>query len=139
MIQKIYLLFLVTSMVNWRKMDLIPINVRNIHWALVYVDTEKMKINYLDSLKSMADKNCGSTILGWVTYLDGIDPNKWEIIYCDVPQQNNAYDCGVYVCKFAEHILRGFKVNFGSLDYINSKKTSTPPKLYNKNIFPQDH
>lgn len=31
--------------------------------------------------------------------------NKNRIVSLNVPQQNNGYDCGLYVTKFVEHIL----------------------------------
>ena len=34
------------------------------------------------------------------------------IIREDLPHQKHLTDCGVYICKFAEHAIRGITLNF---------------------------
>jgi sentrin-specific protease 1 len=44
-------------------------------------------------------------------------PGKFEIKQVEgIPKQNNGYDCGVFVCQYAEHISRGAAFTFSQED-----------------------
>jgi len=95
-----------------------PININNTHWALVVAFMDEKRIQYYDydSLKRNGTR-----------YLDGIfqylqddykrqfksdmDTSEWRLVLCteDTPQQDkynkdNGWDCGVFVCLFADFI-----------------------------------
>ena len=51
---------------------------------------------------------------------DGIE----AVIELDIPQQTNGFDCGIFVCKYAEHITRNVVIDFEPTD----------GKIYRRNI-----
>ena len=42
------------------------------------------------------------------------EKEKWVLDYTphDIPTQNNDYDCGVFVCMFADFLSQGLELNF---------------------------
>ena len=42
----------------------------------------------------------------------GFNIDEWETCIETVPLQNNGYDCGVFVCKFAEFICEQLPFKF---------------------------
>lgn len=105
------------------KLDLmcVPVNVRNVHWALGVVNFRLKKITFLDSFQSNIpprefyagicrylhdehiDKKGLPLTKGWV-----FDSN----LYSPVPQQNNGSDCGVFTCQFGECLSDGRFLDF---------------------------
>ncbi|KAF3207338.1 Smt3-specific protease [Orbilia oligospora] len=96
---------------------IIPIH-RNFHWTLAFVNVEKKRFEYYDSLAGNWDPI--SLLRTWMKhevgarYIDG----EWEDFYpgSQTPQQGNGYDCGVFLCKTAEVIARGGVLNFSQKD-----------------------
>jgi Ulp1 family protease len=45
-----------------------------------------------------------------------LDRSEWSraVHGRDVPQQTNSDDCGMFLCKFADFIARGARLNFSS-------------------------
>jgi sentrin-specific protease 1 len=44
-------------------------------------------------------------------------PGKFEVKQVEgIPKQNNGFDCGVFVCQYAEHISRGAAFTFSQAD-----------------------
>ncbi|KXN72115.1 cysteine proteinase [Conidiobolus coronatus NRRL 28638] len=93
---------------------IIPINIGNTHWALSCIDFTQKRIRYLDSLNGSTT----SVFQNLIAYVDTEYQAKynakfdWTHFTFDdsekVPQQRNGYDCGVFLCTFA---------NFLALDY----------------------
>ena len=93
-----------------------PISINNSHWALVVAFMDEKRIQYYDSLKWNGTKY----LKGILQYLQDdykrqfrsdMDTSEWRLVLCteDTPQQgaynkNNAWDCGVFVCLFADFI-----------------------------------
>jgi sentrin-specific protease 1 len=107
---------------DWNKVDLfshrfvfIPIHMPN-HWCLVVVDIPNCKISYYDSNGGDND-NCLDTIeqflkdAHWATKQMDL-PKFQKENKNDIPRQTNAYDCGVFVCQFADFIARNDKAGF---------------------------
>ncbi|XP_043269793.1 sentrin-specific protease 1-like [Venturia canescens] len=92
------------------------------HWCLVTIDLKNTTINYFDSL--MGDNPEYPTII--LEYLireaaskkqTSFNLNQWSIkIKKDIPRQSNNYDCGVFVCCFAEYEAAGRKIDFCQAD-----------------------
>ena len=97
-----------------------PINIiEEDHWVLVVAHLWKKEIRYVDSCGAPGDKYL-NVILRYIQ--DEYGRNKlafvesdWSLIPCDpsiVPQQDNAFDCGVYVCLFVDFIVRESALTF---------------------------
>ncbi|XP_073236946.1 sentrin-specific protease-like [Porites lutea] len=90
----------------------IPVHLPG-HWVLGVVDFGSKVISYWDSMKSSA--NCAfyenlrsflkeESVKRGRTFLE----EQWLDQYPqDIPKQDNAYDCGMFVCMFAEFLSRG--------------------------------
>ena len=93
-----------------------PINISNTHWTLANINFINLEIEYLDS---MGDRGTiyTNTLLKFIEdehmdKLGEILPNKeeWKTISrgTSTPQQPNTFDCGVYVCIYADAFSRNF-------------------------------
>jgi len=117
---------------------LVPIHIDS-HWTLIVFNQSKNTISYLDSLATsdvIDRKATAKRYIKWFTkYLMeeskdklGVpyhNRNSRVIEYRNVPTQHNNYDCGVFICAYAENITReGFK-NFmfkqGDIRYLRRK------------------
>ncbi|CAD6218296.1 GSCOCG00011429001-RA-CDS, partial [Cotesia congregata] len=94
----------------------IPIHLGN-HWCLCAVNIPNVSITYYDSLKGTNDK-CLQKIEGYLLQefkmvrptSDG--PKRWKKIHAkDIALQNNAYDCGVFICYYASQLSKGEPLN----------------------------
>lgn len=98
------------------------------HWCLVCVDFEQKAIKYYDSL---GGRNfiCLKLILKYLM-LEHVDkkdeeflPGGWLLINMrKCPQQLNDWDCGVFVCMFAEHLARDAPLDFSQKDMRKFRK-----------------
>lgn len=102
-----------------KKKIIIPIHIiEEKHWVLVCVNFEKKIIEFYDSLGG--DGYDLMKVI--VSYLLSEGASKKNIHFCldnwrlknitDCPQQENYWDCGVFVCMFAEHLARDAPFNF---------------------------
>ena len=92
---------------------LVPIH-HGLHWALVAVDLKKRTVTYYDSmLRHGKDDSCVGKVIRYLEeehqHRKGYRMNfqlrsMWDQT---VPQQSNGFDCGVFVCRFAEQLSRG--------------------------------
>ena len=91
-----------------------PINIRNTHWTLAVIYVKLKEIRYYDSMNG-----CGLKLLEalrqWLMhealYKKNVvlDESSWKLIdsgehHVPVPEQNNFFDCGVFVCVAADFI-----------------------------------
>jgi Ulp1 family protease len=115
-----------TKQINWKEIDhlFIPICKPN-HFVLISVEFAAKSICYYDSLldEDIHDHDEGLTmcrhILKWVhdEFLrklnDHIDVNSWRLkVVRDAPQQSNDFDCGMFVCKYADYLSSGCSLTF---------------------------
>lgn len=97
---------------------LVPVHLVD-HWALAAVDLVNTQIWYFDSLHlhAIKGKEVLSNLIAW---LDDLwqraphfrrpkSPPRWtlQLDPAHSPYQNNTWDCGVFVIKLAEMIMRG--------------------------------
>ena len=105
-----------TQTIKWIKEDLrdkdiilIPINKRE-HFSLVCVYPKEGKIHYLDSIVgSRKVSNAGGIIKKYMElyYKERGEVKRFNIrIRDDIPIQQGAVDCGVFICQYAERIAR---------------------------------
>lgn len=125
------------SVVRWtKKIDVfskqklfIPVHLgEDFHWCLVCVDFKEKAIKYYDSLGARNFK-CLKLILFYLI-LEHIDKKNKEFVVDgwllinvkDCPQQENVWDCGVFVCMFAEYLSRNAPLDFSQKDMVNFRK-----------------
>lgn len=98
------------------------------HWCLVFVNFKKKTIEYFDSFR---EKNivCLQKIFNYLIYEHlnkkgySFDTRNWclkNMTSC--PMQRNLWDCGVFVCMFAEHLARDAPLNFFQKDMKRFRK-----------------
>ena len=107
----------------------IPINRNNNHWILIVIFIQQQKIIYYDSI---ADINKAKLYL----YLTArwlideakiknhkIEINDWKLINAgkNIPQQNNGYDCGMYVLLYSDYIADNLPLSYGEEEVRESR------------------
>jgi len=102
-----------------KKKLFIPVHVEEEnHWCLVCVNFTERSIKYFDSLGGRNFK-CLKLILKYLMleYDDkkgkDFQASGWILMNVkNCPQQMNLWDCGVFVCMFAEYLSRDAPLNF---------------------------
>ena len=93
-----------------------PINIRNSHWTLVIVLIQKKLIVYRDALGNSGRLYTNAIkeyIFDEWHYRKGIpmtqvQMDEWVEVPMppvDSPQQENGFDCGMFVCMYADYML----------------------------------
>lgn len=105
----------------------IPINIDNSHWALLFINIQERQIFYLDSLRKLKSYNHN-----YITYTNTIHKYIFDEYFCEynsdmptdekalwtvqemenLPQQDNEYDCGMFVCMYADYLLQDLPIEF---------------------------
>ena len=101
-----------------------PINISGLHWALVVANMQLKQIVYFDSLYSdyNSTKYCNAIfeyIKNEHTHKKGTDlSNEWKICQQEesMPQQQNGYDCGVFVCVYGDLIACDKPLHFTTIN-----------------------
>jgi sentrin-specific protease 1 len=99
---------------------IIPIHVGNNHWCLSVINIRDKRVEYYDS---MGGKNltCMKNLKLYIAdeykaKKEGkeLDMSDWETYTPGdtIPQQDNIFDCGVFMCQFAESITSGNSIAF---------------------------
>lgn len=108
-----------------KKYIFFPINIDNKHWVLVVVQILQRRIVYYDSMDTdnFKYKLYTSTILNYLcakwqsTKSSAFESKEWAIILMEeIPKQKNDYDCGVFICMYADYILEDKNMNFSQSD-----------------------
>ncbi|XP_043267694.1 sentrin-specific protease 1-like [Venturia canescens] len=103
------------------KLILVPMHM-GAHWCLTIVDFVTKQIKYFDSL--LGDKVEYVTIIfnylikeAEVKQQKSFLPQEWTVIIRkNIPRQSNNFDCGVFVCSFAEYEAAGREIDFCQKD-----------------------
>ena len=102
---------------------LFPVNIGNTHWTLVVAYMRSKRIQYLDSLRGNGKKYT-SAVKRYIidemkdkqnVVMSQDDVNAWveaPMTPDGTPVQNNGYDCGVFVCMYADYILENHPFSF---------------------------
>lgn len=83
---------------------------RGSHWSLVVYEKGSDQVGtffYLDSMPCDSNRRVAAQLIAKLRRLLGL--NGTGFVNVVVPMQDNVYDCGAYVCMFAEHVIRNFK------------------------------
>ncbi|KAJ9700018.1 hypothetical protein PVL29_005719 [Vitis rotundifolia] len=95
----------------------VPIH-QEIHWCLAVINKQDKKFQYLDSLKGMDTRVLKVLARYYVDEVKDksgkdIDLSSWEQEYVeDLPEQENGYDCGMFMIKYADFYSRGIGLCF---------------------------
>jgi len=110
---------------------LIPINENSSHWSLSVIDLTQKTICHYDSMGNQGlsySRSClrylqDEFLCKFGTPLQNLD--DWDIINNAnrIPLQENNFDCGIFVCLFALHILNNTPFNFNQMDINRGTRT----------------
>ncbi|CAL5184384.1 unnamed protein product [Lathyrus oleraceus] len=95
----------------------VPIH-QEIHWCLAVINKKDAKFQYLDSLKGKDNRVLKVLARYFVDEVKDktgkdIDVSTWEKEFVDdLPEQENGYDCGVFMIKYADFYSRGLGLCF---------------------------
>ncbi|XP_043939414.1 sentrin-specific protease 1-like [Protopterus annectens] len=98
---------------------LVPVHL-GVHWCLAVVDFRKKSIEYYDSMGGSGAVAC-SLLLQYLKQEcqdkkgKPFESNGWKLSSKnsqEIPQQMNGSDCGMFACKYADYITRGWPITF---------------------------
>ncbi|CAG8489926.1 16023_t:CDS:1, partial [Funneliformis mosseae] len=126
-------------------MVLVPIHLQ-IHWALAVINFKERRLEYYDSMSKGCNEHILSSLKRYVEeeYKDKkkascYDMSDWSYYRANnLPQQNNAYDCGVFAMTFAEHISRGASVLFVPPKHMKYFRLKMMWEIVNSKLLPVD-
>ncbi|GBC09622.1 hypothetical protein RclHR1_00900008 [Rhizophagus clarus] len=126
-------------------MVIVPIHLQ-IHWALAVINIKERRLEYYDSMS----KGCNESVLSLLKHYveeeykdkkkaSSYDMSEWKYYRVNnLPQQTNAYDCGVFSMTFAEHISRGASVHFAPPKYMKYFRLKMMWEIINSELLPVD-
>lgn len=92
-----------------RRMVFLPLHTNGNHWTLYALSSTNKTVKYYDSCVTINNMNriipYSKLIQKFLTMVD-LDV-EYTITRQSCLQQNNDYDCGVFVCIFIEKLIRG--------------------------------
>jgi sentrin-specific protease 1 len=97
---------------------IIPINIRNTHWALAVIQPMDRSIQYYDSLSSKG-KVYTDALARWMndrTNFSGLVTWDCSCPRILVPQQTNDYDCGVFTVCCADRLAIDLDLDYTQQD-----------------------
>ena len=104
-----------------KELILFPIhNAQISHWSLVVVEISTKTVHYLNSIKFHRIHHRAPRVIK--KYMEKYYADRGETVTFtfnrrqDAPDQGNGYDCGVFVCQYAERIARRSPLNFRQKD-----------------------
>lgn len=113
------------------RMSVIPVNIKDYHWALVVIDNSLKTVSYYDSLNDILSEEIFDTL----SYI--LDSDLKEVDYqCfvpDSPKQENGSDCGLFVLRTIECVIMSEDVKFSQED-MNYYRYLIGWRLLNKTI-----
>ncbi|KAH7844628.1 hypothetical protein Vadar_030093 [Vaccinium darrowii] len=95
----------------------VPIH-KEIHWCLAVINVKDQKFQYLDSLGGFDTHVLKVLARYFVDEVkdksgDHIDVGSWKQEFVeDLPEQENGWDCGVFMIKYADFYSRGLGLHF---------------------------
>ncbi|CAO2821966.1 unnamed protein product [Amaranthus hypochondriacus] len=105
------------GLVDCEKVIFVPIH-KEVHWCLAVINKKDKSFQYLDSL---GGRDLQVLVLLSKYYVDEvkdkggqhIDVSEWKLeCVDDLPEQHNAFDCGVFMIKYADFYSRGLGLHF---------------------------
>jgi sentrin-specific protease 1 len=126
---------------------IIPINVDNYHWVCAALWLKTKTIEYYDSLGRGGARGLCRILLQYVhddikqyhpSLIHEYDMSSWTIsIPDDIPKQSNGHDCGVFICMYADYIIRNIDLHEGIYATFNRGIVATHMQNYRMRILLQ--
>lgn len=127
-----------------------PLNVNNNHWILLKIDLTTCVITIYDSMNTIQNlDNLPAWFQGLANKLTDYynklrtqvnittGPTTWSWKAQTVsPKQKDAYNCGIYVCKIAEALMRGVDIDVENIDKLRSDVHTTLQTIQNDHMAP---
>jgi Ulp1 family protease len=101
--------------------------LRNSHWTLVTLDPKALTVNHYNSINGKVKD--GESIRFVFDFIKAfilfesqksnksISFDEWKFISnSNIPQQDNNFDCGVFVCTYAKFLCLKINFNFQQTD-----------------------
>ena len=98
------------------------------HWALALIDLKKRGAYYYDSLR----RDNSKILENLLNYLESVHMDKKKAPFDtsdftnenvkDIPTQENGYDCGIFMLKYAEYLSRNASITFTQKDMPQFRK-----------------
>jgi sentrin-specific protease 1 len=95
---------------------IVPINLNNTHWVCAALWLQEKRIDYYDSLNGCHGAELCNALIRYVhdemqqkhpNSMGEFDINSWSVnIRNGIIHQDNGYDCGVFICMYADYIIR---------------------------------
>jgi sentrin-specific protease 1 len=92
----------------------LPLNIDNTHWVALHVDFVTHTIIVYDSLRGIEHRH-GALVRTLALNLNKLHgtSDAWTFgVHAGLQQQNNTWDCGVYTCFVARHLVHGWCMKF---------------------------
>ncbi|XP_064472074.1 sentrin-specific protease 1-like [Ornithodoros turicata] len=103
------------------RLVLVPVHDLD-HWSLAVLNVEAKQIDFYDSM-GRRNEDCCRMLMDYLRrehrHKTGrkLVPDTWDHNFVrNVPMQTNTYDCGAFVCLYAECLVRGIPFEFSSKD-----------------------
>ena len=104
-----------------------PINIFNSHWVLVIALMQQKRILYRDALKRKGEQYtaaimkylCDEALNKLGLAMTQEEQDLWDVQPfppLKSPQQQNGFDCGMFVCMYADYMLQDLPEQFGQQD-----------------------
>ncbi|PQM42734.1 ubiquitin-like-specific protease ESD4 [Prunus yedoensis var. nudiflora] len=114
----------------------VPIH-KEIHWCLAVINKAEEKLQYLDSLKGRDTQVMNRLAKYYVDEVKDkcgkdINLSSWKLEYVeDLPEQENGFDCGVFMIKYADFYSRGLDLCFqaGTHAIFSIENSQGDPKI----------
>ncbi|XP_059908621.1 sentrin-specific protease 2 isoform X1 [Gadus macrocephalus] len=98
---------------------LVPLHL-DVHWAMAVIDLRSQSVKSYDSMGQRHDDICSLLLIFLreehkVKKGKDLDTSRWtvsSIRACEIPQQKNGSDCGIFACKYADYISKGRPLDF---------------------------
>ncbi|XP_004348373.1 sentrin/SUMO-specific protease 15 [Capsaspora owczarzaki ATCC 30864] len=99
----------------------VPVHL-DVHWCLAVFDMKRQVLDYYDSMGGI--NSSGTAALVAYLHQESLDKRQqalpadvWVSTHQEnIPEQRNGYDCGVFMCQFAERVTRSAALDFSQSD-----------------------
>jgi sentrin-specific protease 1 len=106
-------------------MVFIPVNIGNAHWACLVVFVQERRIQFFDSLDGDGMYYMDAVMQylkdEWKSKNPGQELpqlSEWKKVRTTIetPKQQNGFDCGVFICMYADFLSMGYPLSFTQED-----------------------